>query len=797
MKFVKRTLIGLLLLLSLVAGIVFIALTFYKKELTKALIDELRVKHGLTLLVEDVNVSFKNNWPHVSAQLVNVSISSNRNEKTMTPFLRAGELAVSFNLVKLLNKQFIVKYVSLKDVNLNLIKFADGTKNFEITQSKDSTQIKSAFDLNIDKVTFKNVKFQFVNEARGQKIGLDFSEYVIRLKNYVEGLAINMKGDVFIRGLLFNPNAGEFLTKTKVTVNFDGAYFENDKQVCVHPPSFVLIDENRYSVSSIIDLSDFKRLFLVIERKGVKSGQVANYLTPKIKQVLSNFKMKHPLDVKFLMVARLGVKEEPVIIADIVGKECDLRIGNSKIHFSNLNFKCRVLSLHQNRKRGDMDHAKLVFNSIKGKIYDFPFTAELSVFDLPKACIDLKASIVLDGKSIKRESLKNVRIKGTGLASIQYSGSARNLNKENFLNDSMNLNAYLVFTNLAYKKWDSDLEFILNGKAKLDRQNLHFENLGVKTAFGDLKLKGKSENFLKYIIGLTNVCKARINARSERIDLNPLFTGNQKKKKSKSSKGNSDLWSGSIFDIDLNLNTSQLLFRKIATKKAEINLNYKNELISISQFHLHACEGEINVRGTLKNLSKIQSIVTIKNVDATQLFEQFENFGQEAVKSENIKGKIFLEGNFSAELDQEKNFKGESVASDISVKVKEGHLINFEPLQNISNFVLKQKDFKDVSFSELNETLMIRGFEIKINELEIASSVLNLYVVNGLYGIKANSNINMLIPWSNLKRLGSNSIPKISGQSAENTKGLKLNYSGPPNKMKLSFGHKEQEQRFW
>ena len=64
--------------------------------------------------------------------------------------------------------------------------------------------------------------------------------------------------------------------------------------------------------------------------------------------------MKQTLDAKFLMAARLGVKEEPVIIADVVGKDCDLKIGASKIPYSNLNFIGRILSLHQNRKRGDL-----------------------------------------------------------------------------------------------------------------------------------------------------------------------------------------------------------------------------------------------------------------------------------------------------------------------------------------------------------------------------------------------------------------------------------------------------------
>jgi hypothetical protein len=66
---------------------------------------------------------------------------------------------------------------------------------------------------------------------------------------------------------------------------------------------------------------------------------------------------------------------------------------------------------------------------------------------------------------------------------------------------------------------------------------------------------------------------------------------------------------------------------------------------------------------------------------------------------------------------------------------------------------------------------------------------LNLYM-SGTYHFKEQSNINILLPWSNLKRRGKNYIPKSSGQTAENSRGLKLNYSGMPNKLKLSLGNK-------
>src|SRR5438046_5123654 len=102
MKFVKRFLLGLLILVFLLAGSVFVLITFYKTELTTLLIDNLRKDYGLDLKVEDIKVSFFSNWPHASVQLKNISIASDLSRTGQKPILKAGSVSLSFNLEKML-----------------------------------------------------------------------------------------------------------------------------------------------------------------------------------------------------------------------------------------------------------------------------------------------------------------------------------------------------------------------------------------------------------------------------------------------------------------------------------------------------------------------------------------------------------------------------------------------------------------------------------------------------------------------------------------------------------------------
>lgn len=798
MKYFKYILIGIFSLLFLLISTAFAIAALYKKEIAMMLIDELKSQYGLHLKIEDANVSFLDNWPRASISFKNTSLSSERFLKKENAFLKAGTISISINISKLLTNEVVIKDIALKNVELNLIKYADGSKNFEIKKSTTQTEKETLLDFNLDKIHFKNVHFQFTNQLLGQHIDFILSENNIKIKNYSDGLTAKIQGNVLIKQLLFKPEGGSFLTNTRTAINLSGMYEFKTKSIAILPPSFVEIEGQKFQSNAILELGESKKLSLVIHGKGVKSERVATYLNPKIKKVLSNFEVKRLLDASFILVTPLGERKEPIILAEVIGKDCDLSIGESKIPYSNLNFKGKIISMHSSRKFGDMEHARIQFSDFTGKIYEFPFKANLSVFNLKHPILNLEASLVIDGKKINQEIAKKFQFSGTALATVNYKGNAKKLNKKHFLDDDMQLNAYLLFNDLTYTTKGSEFDYTLNGKANLTNNFLSFENLKFKTNSGTLNLKGKVFDFLNYVLGFSNHLKANVDAESSEINLNPIINSNKTNQKNTNhNKRPSTKLKGSLFDFNVNVKASKLLIRNIISEQVRLKMNYKNDLILINDFQVKTCDGDISANGKIENLNKINAEVAIKNVDATKLFEQFENFGQEAVKSENLKGKITIEANISVSLDENNEFKGESMNAEAKIKITDGHLINYEPIQNISNFIFKQRDFHDVSFSELKERIKVRGFEMKIDELEIASNVLNLYIVNGLYSMKGNSNFNMLIPWSNLKKRGKNYIPKESGESAGNTKGLKLNYSGMPKKMKLSFGHKEQEKRFW
>ena len=798
MKYIKRFFLGVLILLILSGGTIFVLITFYKKELTSLLIDNLKTNYGLTLKVADIRVSFFDNWPHASMQLKDVFVASDLNGKS-EPILKAGSLALSFNMKKMLQKEFVVKYISMSNGEVLLIKNADGSKNFEFKKQVHDTSLHTGVSFEVNKISLQNVRFKFLNKQKEQRISINFMDLAIRLKQYSDGIEANLKGKTLVDGLLFNAKNGEFLKNTRTFLDLDLNYIYETKTICVYPPSYVEIEGHAYTITSLINLGEKQRLALQIGSKKIKYERVAALLTPKIRKVLGNFEVKRPIDAKIVLVVNLGQKEDPVILAEVKGENCDLTIGKSKIPYSELYFTGKIRSLDSTGQRGDPEHGSIIFESLKGKVYDFPFTASVRVTNLVQPSISIEAGLLIEAHKIPFEVSKNFVLKGSALARVNYSGPANRLNKNEFLESPMVLNADVTFKNLSYKEVERPYVYTLNGRANLNNHDLRFDNLLVKMNIAQAVVKGKAEGFVPYLFGFSKGFKASVTAKTELLDLNPLFVENKETMKNdgkKNKQSGAKKMDQNQFEFTVNLFAKRLIFRKIEANTASVDIYYKGNSLNIKSASLNTCDGKILAKATVLDFSKVTADVSVQNVNVNKLFDQFENFGQQAIVSNNLKGNITVDAKFKTELDEKMNLKPESMVCDAKLKLVDGHLINYEPIQSLSNFLFRNRDFNDVSFSELNETFKLRGYEMQIEELEIGSNILNLYVVDGLYNFKGESNINILIPWSNLKKRGKNYIPKNSGESAENTKGVKLNFNGLSKKMKISLGHKGHVKRF-
>lgn len=155
---------GLIALILLVVAI--FAATFNPNDYKPLIIKLVKEKKERTLNIEgDIKLAF---WPQLGANLGKVSISEHHSEKE---FASIESAQVALAVLPLLKKQLVVDTVYIDGAKANVIKYKDGTNNFDDLLSKDEEESQD-IKFDIDGIKVSNSAVSYSDEGTGAKYAL-------------------------------------------------------------------------------------------------------------------------------------------------------------------------------------------------------------------------------------------------------------------------------------------------------------------------------------------------------------------------------------------------------------------------------------------------------------------------------------------------------------------------------------------------------------------------------------------------------------------------------------------------
>jgi AsmA protein len=165
-KYLKYTAIGLggfVLLLAVIIAI--IAVTFNPNDYKSQIVQLVLEKKQRTLKIEgDIKLAF---WPKLGADLGKVALSEHKGDKE---FAAMNSARVFLSIMPLLKKELVIDTIRIDGVRANIVRYQDGTTNFDDLMSKEESQdIK--FD--IDGVVVSNAAVNLTDEIGKRHFTLD------------------------------------------------------------------------------------------------------------------------------------------------------------------------------------------------------------------------------------------------------------------------------------------------------------------------------------------------------------------------------------------------------------------------------------------------------------------------------------------------------------------------------------------------------------------------------------------------------------------------------------------------
>jgi hypothetical protein len=219
--------------------------------------------------------------------------------------------------------------------------------------------------------------------------------------------------------------------------------------------------------------------------------------------------------------------------------------------------------------------------------------------------------------------------------------------------------------------------------------------------------------------------------------------------------------------IRSDINAEKVTFKRFTATNFKATIFLNNEVWALHNTSLNHAGGVITlngaIRGGSKNYNPVKISATMSDVDIARTFYAFDNFGLTSLKAKNLEGKLSSTINLTAALLDKAELVPSTLKGNISLSLKNGALNNFEPLENMSNFLLKNRDFSHVNFSEIKNTFDFNGRLIHINRMEIQSNILSLFM-EGLYDIGGKAtDLVIQVPLSNLKKRKPGYVPENKG----------------------------------
>ena len=117
----------------------------------------------------------------------------------------------------------------------------------------------------------------------------------------------------------------------------------------------------------------------------------------------------------------------------------------------------------------------------------------------------------------------------------------------------------------------------------------------------------------------------------------------------------------------------------------------------------------------------------VNKINIQKMFEAFDNFGQESMGSQNVKGTLQSELRMSATWKNFTEFDSKSFLMQSHIELLNGELINFSPLLSLAG-KLEIKQLEHLYFTDLNTTISIENEVIHMPMTEIQSNLLSLKV---------------------------------------------------------------------
>ncbi len=749
-----------MLILYLIA---FAYISANKKSIIKQVTEDVSKKLNGKVTIGDVNLSFFRTFPHASVLLSNVTITDSMYDRHHHVFFNAQRVFAELSILKLIKKESAVNGVRIDHGAVYLFTDTAGyTNTYLFNPKKDSSvsQTNSSEKNQLKSIRLRDVRLTIDDRQKEKLQDIAFNDLNMKMDDKDSSTFIfSSRADMLVHTLAFNLAAGSFIKEKKFEGNFDLKYDKKTNQLKFDSID-IKLSGHPFNLTGWFDLKGPDPQFhLNVHTRQISYPFTKTLLTEKIAKAFSIADIDKNIDADAFINGPLN-GGDPLIHVYWTIKNAHL-----KTPFFDFD-KATLHGFYTNEVTPGLPrrdpNSKIIISNFSAEWQGLPVTASnieiLNLFqptlicDLHSAFPLSKLNDVINSNAIQLQS-------GDGSINLTYKGPLqKNNNTNSFLNGVIEFKNGTIF----YEPRDVSLTEV-NGRLAFRSSDIFVENLQCVVLKNKIVMDGSAKNLLSLVNTEPDKVNIDWNIYSPALNLGAFtYLLQSKQKKDYKKSGNNSL--GGIAQkidailergrLNVNLKADRMTYKKMLASDVRASVSLLQDRYLINNVSMKQAGGTMTLNGSLvsqsNNYNKANINAALDNVDVSRVFTDFNNFGQNGITAKNLSGKLTATVTAALSLDNDGKAHPNSVVSVVDFSLKNGALINFEPIKKLQNF-FKDRDFENIQFAELKDKLEIANQEIKINRMEIQSSVLSLFV-EGVYSLKGNTDMSIQVPLRNLKK---------------------------------------------
>ena len=721
MKTLRKIISTLFIIIFLLVVTAILLAYFYEDKISGLLIDRLNRHLKTEISVENTKLSFIKKFPNATFELKNVyakpvkEFSKSDFDYNCDTLFQAQKIDLQFNVIQLIKKQYIIRSIHFNDGKINILIDNENVQNYKFWDSKTSKDTGD-FRLDLQNIRVVNTVLKYHNLKNKVEFNALSHKTDINGKIASKTTSLKINSDAHINLLFVNNNdilsSKPIKIKTELDVGEDFYTFKSGD---------ITMPNGNFDITGTIEnIEDDTYLDLLVNGNKMTIRSFLSLIPEKYVENIKDYSSNGDFYFTATLKGKASSGRFPNFDAKFGIKNGNISKNNTPWNFANVYLQGNYSSSF------NRENNFLTLNDISAQIDSSIITGNFTIKNFKNPEFLLQTSSEINLADIKKLfSIDTLEVlNGRTICNLNIEGTIPNtykIEKKDMLNWHMTGNAKLEQINLKIKGDDYAYK-IISGSAKIDK-TLQIENLRCVFAGNALNGNGVINNLPSYIVNNSTLSISDINIYSSHFVTDSLSSPAGKTEKS---------WP--IPFPEKIKYAGNFRFKKFSSDKfiaydVIASVSYKPQMLVVHSVEMNTMKGHIFGGGAmvLNKAGELNTITTLEleDIDITDLFASFNDFGQKEITYENLIGKLTGTVSFAGDWDANQKIIKSSIQSECKILIKNGELVQFKPMLNLSKYC-EVSELMNIRFSNLENEIIIKDEKVIIPLMDIHSNAFNI-----------------------------------------------------------------------